>query len=330
MTGVDQPPTGFGYSYWFICTGCGRRVEIDADLYELQCTCQAEHSVCACGTPIDITEETPTLCDVDDVALCNDSAAGLVWYHSSRHGSWPDRDAYAAEVAEVANPTESRSGDMFDPIGYVERKLSLAVHLGSYEAAIENILRRLEDQDRSDIFSTRYWLHRVEIVLDRPGDLHPEVNNEFRTVMGDVELTELHGLGARAVRYVNLHEAIGSVSLAIDPAVVGTVSTIELPVVEAALPETAAARSAVAKMESGPAPSGWGSPGWSEFVETLQSEYLAGVNPQVRERFPRALGNCESPEEFHRRFRVVAGLLMRPGVVVELLAAAPRRGVSGG
>jgi hypothetical protein len=30
---VDQPLTGFGYSYWFTCTGSGRRVNIAADVY---------------------------------------------------------------------------------------------------------------------------------------------------------------------------------------------------------------------------------------------------------------------------------------------------------
>ncbi|WP_326546486.1 hypothetical protein QGN32_23160 [Mycolicibacterium sp. ND9-15] len=76
MSGIDpveQPLTGFGYSYWFVCTGCDGRVEIDADLFELQCTGQASHSICSCGTAIDISAQSPTLRDVNDLALQTDS-----------------------------------------------------------------------------------------------------------------------------------------------------------------------------------------------------------------------------------------------------------------
>ena len=33
---VEQPLTGFSYSYWFGCVACGTRVNIAADLYERQ------------------------------------------------------------------------------------------------------------------------------------------------------------------------------------------------------------------------------------------------------------------------------------------------------
>lgn len=321
---VDQPPTGFGYSYWFTCVGCGGRVEVEADLFELQCTGQADFSVCACSTAVDVTDQSPTLRHTEDIALQTDSVSRLVWYHSSRYENWPDLEAYTADITAMAMQTAGRFS-MIDPDRIIATKLSLAVHLGTYEATIENLLRRLEDQDRTDFFETRYWLHRVEIALTNPDDLHFEVIDEFRNLFGDVELAQLQALGARAVRYVNLHEAIGSVSLAIDPALVCTVSTIELPVAEATLAETASAAAATAKMVAAAQSDDDSSAEWSEFVEILQSEYLSGVNPQVREPFLNAVGAYDDPAEFHRRFRVVAGLLMRPHVVVDMLATAPRR-----
>jgi hypothetical protein len=152
--------------------------------------------------------------------------------------------------------------------------------------------------------------------------------------MGDVELAQLHALGARAARYINLHEAVGSVSMAIDPAIVHAVSTIELPVAEAALPETATASAATATMAAAVEQSrdddDETTAPWDEFVGILQSEYLPGVNEQVREPFLNAVGDYEDPEEFRRRFRVLAGLLVRSEVVVEKLAAAPRRQLSTG
>lgn len=223
----------------------------------------------------------------------------------------------------MAMQTAARFGHQVDPDRMIATKLSLAVHLGTYEAAIENILRRLEDQDRGDLFETRYWLHRVEIKLDCLTDLHPEVVDEFRTMFGDVELAQLHDLGARAVRYVNRHEAIGSVSLAIDAALISTVSTIELPLAEAALAETATARAATARMMLPEVD--YCSPKWSEFAGILTTEYLPGVNPQVCDQLISAVGRGFDAEEFHRRFRVVAGMLMVPDVLIDLLVAAPRR-----
>ncbi len=133
--------------------------------------------------------------------------------------------------------------------------------------------------------------------------------------MGDVEMAQLHALGARAARYVNIHEAFGSVSLAIDPALIRAVSSIELPVVEAAVAETAAAAAATVSMAAAVQSDDDSSPEWTEFVEILRSEYLSGVNPQVREPFLNAVGEYDDPAGFHRRFRVVAGLLKRPDVV---------------
>lgn len=282
--------------------------------------------MCAsCGTAVDVTKQSPTLRDTEDCALQYDSVERLVWYHSSRYENWPDREAYTADVTAVARQMVERGFDADQADRYIASKLSLAVHLGTYEATTENILRRLEDDDRSDIFATRYWLHRVEIVLAEPNDLCSEIVEEFRTVMGDVELEQLDALGARAARYVNLHEAIGSVSLAMDPALVAAVSTIELPVAEAALPEAAAAIVATASMVREAQSDNDTYDAWSDFTGILQSEYLSGVNPQVRERFLNAVGEFENPVEYHRRFRVVAGLLMRPDTVIDRLVSAPRR-----
>jgi hypothetical protein len=52
--------------------------------------------------------------------------------------------------------------------------------------------------------------------------------------------------GARAVRYINTNEADGSISVAIDPAVIATVATIEIPFESVAV-ETSAAAAAATK-----------------------------------------------------------------------------------
>jgi hypothetical protein len=100
--------------------------------------------------------------------------------------------------------------------------------------------------DRRDGSPVQYWLHRVQIHLE-PGDLTPGVGEELADFMGNVPLSMLHERGgARAVRYVNTNEADGSISVAIEPAVIATVATIEIPVESVAI-ETAAAAAAAAK-----------------------------------------------------------------------------------
>jgi hypothetical protein len=65
---------------------------------------------------------------------------------------------------------------------------------------------------------------------------------------------------------------------------------------------------------------------WAAFAGILESEYLSGVNPQLRDLFGGAVGGeYEDPVEFHRRFRIVAGMLTRADVVIGLLAGASRR-----
>lgn len=49
----------------------------------------------------------------------------------------------------------------------------------------------------------------------------------------------------------------------------------------------------------------------------------------MHEPFLNAVGDYEDPEEFHRRFRILGVLLVRPDVVIEKLAAAPRRQLLG-
>ena len=96
--------------------------------------------------------------------------------------------------------------------------------------------------DRRDGSPVQYWLHRVQIHLE-PGDLTPGVGEELADFMGNVPLSMLHERGgARAVRYVNTNEADGSISVAIEPAVIATVATIEIPVESVAIETAAAAR----------------------------------------------------------------------------------------
>jgi hypothetical protein len=101
------------------------------------------------------------------MALDDDSVDSLIWYHTSRYENWPDLEAYTADVTEQV--AQVKGGYGFDGERYLRTKTSLALHLGTYESAIENMLRRLHDQDIGNPNTIRYWLHRVQIRL-KPND----------------------------------------------------------------------------------------------------------------------------------------------------------------
>jgi hypothetical protein len=92
---------------------------------------------------------------------------------------------------------------------WAERQRAKALHVGTYEAAIHNMLRRIHDQaDRG----SQYYLHRVRLVPTvavREGWLVDRSN-----FLGDVVLDEVCAPGVDVARYLNYHEDPGALSLA--------------------------------------------------------------------------------------------------------------------
>ncbi|WP_324191077.1 hypothetical protein [Nocardia farcinica] len=236
-----EHPAGFefDFSYWFDCD-CGRRVEVTAGEYEQQCGGDEEsYPVCECGDSIDISTARPALRDLDDIDCHDDQVDRHLWYHTSPYQDWPSpryrSDITALIKRSLLSPSEHEKA--------IEGRTSLALHLGTYAAAVENMLRRMHDQDSP---THRYWLHQVQVQLGAT-DLAPGVRGELSTWLGDVPMTALTDLGARAVRYVNTHESPGSISLAIDATVIVRVRTIPLPPAASALPATEAGEQAVTR-----------------------------------------------------------------------------------
>lgn len=224
---VNDIISGFNHPFWFECAQCGSRVSVEAEEYTKQEEMEAVYPTCQCGKEIDISTVRPVLRSLDDPALNGSAVSRMAWFHTSLYKYWPDEDAYRADVLHQLSLTPLAGSP--DGGRAARRKMGLALHLGTYEAAIENMLRRAREQDIGQI---QYWLDRVLLRLE-PGDLHPTVMSELRGSMGDVELSVVHDLDARVVRYVNAREAAGSVSLAVDPSVIREVSSVAIPVAQA-------------------------------------------------------------------------------------------------
>lgn len=226
----------FNYDFWFDCV-CERRVQVPAITYDLQCQGNEPYPVCGCGETIDISEAKPTVRDPSDIDHHDEEVDRHVWYHSSIYPDWPSLPAFRRDLAaDLLNSL--LEVDQHEKA--IDEQSSSALHLGTYAAAVENMMRRTHDEPTPN---SRYWLHQVEIAF-QPGDLFPDVGGELSGWFGKVHMTELAKRDARAVRYINTHEAIGSISLAIDPQVIRRVRTIQVPIDAAILPAAEAGKQA--------------------------------------------------------------------------------------
>lgn len=227
-------PSGFdfNYGYWFGCE-CGQRNSVSSASYmSAMCSGDDDTPVCTCGTPIDIGDPTRILLrDLEDIDCVSTVVDQHFWYHSSIYGDWPSSASYVRDLRNDCDSVEEWDSEFRDRT--FRAKSSLALHLGTYAAAVENMMRRMVSQPTP---GRGYWLHQVQIRLS-PGDLHGEIGDESWSSFGDVPGPALDQLDARAARYVNNHEASGSISLAIHPGAVTSIITkvrsIRLPVAAA-------------------------------------------------------------------------------------------------
>lgn len=174
------------------CPECGNRVVMSFEdgVRGESCTCRSGHDVSA-------QTEYPALTDLADAATDPAEIERLVWYHTSTRADWPPTD---------------------------ELPSASATHLGTFESAIENMFRRMRNQSDAD---SQFYLHRVRIGC-LPAEVSP-LDEEPTDFMGNVWLSALYEAGHRVVRYVNVHEHPGSVSLAVVPSVITHVQTLAVP-----------------------------------------------------------------------------------------------------
>ncbi|WP_132935680.1 hypothetical protein [Mycobacteroides abscessus] len=158
---------------------------------------RGESRTCRSGHDVSAQTEYPALTDLSDAATDPAVIERLVWYHTSTRTDWPPTD-------------ESPSAS--------------ATHLGTSESAIENMFRRMRNQSDAD---SQFYLHRVRIDCP-PAEVSP-LGEEPTDFMGNVWLRALYEAGHRVVRYVNVHEHPGSVSLAVVPSVITHVQTLAVP-----------------------------------------------------------------------------------------------------
>lgn len=212
------------------CGYCRHEWSVDANW--LDRFDQGKESCPECGTDCQ-TEDRPDFWAPGGDPACDDSLVrNLYWYHTSAQPNWPNRTLDpAARLTEDSKlrmkeiGTDGRSLDR-----WTTRQKAKALHVGTYEAAIENMLRRIRNQDGS---SEQFYLYRVRLGAD--ATVEPGLRREPTDFVGDTHFAELGVQDFNTLRYVNTHEAPSSVSLAIMIDAIDSVQGISVPLSSIAL-----------------------------------------------------------------------------------------------
>lgn len=187
---------------------------------------QALESCPRCGTDCQSRARPNFWADRNDPAYDDAMVRELYWYHSSVHVGWPDKnfDPTAALTAETKQRFHSMSLDGKGLERWSARQKTKALHLGTYESAIENMFRRMRNQDSSN---DQFHLYRVRLkskcIIE--AGVHPGPTN----FVGDAHLADVCGPDTTVFRYVNTHEDPSSISLAVDIKAIHAVKQIPIP-----------------------------------------------------------------------------------------------------
>lgn len=347
-----ERPVDFSYGYNMTCERCEGVSPLTADTYYREAhhaRMKCEH----CSGEIWYGPNVMALRDADDPVLDDDTAFSVAWYHTSFIADWPPdgRPMTATEADFTARMVPAAEADAVR-----EWHENQALHLGTYEAAIESMLRKMRDQDAGD----QFWLYRV--ALRRDGTtIKPGYLNETVDEISQVTQDQLGKWGA--IRYLNTRESPGSISLAARPRSLAAVQGIELPVLALSAGTSALLARLVARirdrisqieaardeepdptdrrmrrltaLRGGPLSRG-PTPEQQDLEKSISDliadEYLSGISLLVREKFSGAMLAWSQAQEtepddpsFIERFSAMATALTRPGNVQAALKTGELR-----
>lgn len=203
-----------------LCRVCGHGWVVDLgwlDRWE-----QAEETCPGCEVTCEHEDSPRVTADPDDPALEDDQVAQFSWYHTSTHSDWPTRVFDPA--AELTARTRTMMGGDARVAAWAKRQRSKALHVGTYEAAVQNMLRRIRNQADQ---GSQFYLYRVRLkraVVVREGWLIDPSN-----FVGDVVLELVCPPGVDVARYLNYHEDSGGLSLAVGREAIQSVQQIAVP-----------------------------------------------------------------------------------------------------
>jgi hypothetical protein len=340
MRDLIDRSVSFRYGYNMKCEHCGGITPLSASTYYRE-QCHSARIKCGhCPGDIHFGPVVLALRDTGDPVLDDQVALDTAWYHTSTHARWPP-DGRPMTPAEVAFLQGAGSEEVDERVReHIENQ---ALHLGTYEAAIESMLREMRDQGMA---GERFWLYRV--ALRRDVTIERGCRNETIEEVAQITQADLGDSGA--IRYLNTWESPGSISLAVHPRSLDAVRGIPLPVEAlgagaspSLVRRAARVRNRVSQIEAtrqdkpnqleklrqrqaarlGGSLEREPTPEQDRLLEEISKlircEYLPGISLLVREQFSDAMtawGESQEPPPgdvpFMERFAAMAALLTRP------------------
>lgn len=179
-----------------------------------------------CNPTGDLVDQIPTVYDAGGSPLLDDDyVRSVYWYHTSTQKSWPDPKFNPKD--DLSPGTEDHyvrnvSSAEYDQL--IEDMKTRALHVGTYEAAIENMFRSGQDQNRR---GQQFYLYRVQ--LDPSCRLEKGVQEDNKGSKGNVQMKDRVSDGANAFRYFNVHEDETSISLGVNVEAIARVQSIKIP-----------------------------------------------------------------------------------------------------
>ncbi|WP_405968866.1 hypothetical protein OG613_46705 (plasmid) [Streptomyces sp. NBC_00015] len=203
-----------------LCERCDHRWRVD--LGWIDRWKQTRETCPGCGMTCEHEDSPRVTVDSGDPALDDDRVAQFFWYHTSTQADWPTRHFDPAAV--LTPETRRMMGGEQRVSAWAARQRAKALHVGTYEAAVHNMLRRIRDQADQ---RSQFYLYRVRLkpsVAVREGWLVDPGN-----FVGDVVLDEVCPPGVDVARYLNYHEDPGGLSLALGRDAIASVQRIAVP-----------------------------------------------------------------------------------------------------
>lgn len=332
---VTQPENGdvdrqidFWLERHMLCGGCGHRFVVDLnwiDRWE-----QSGEKCPGCGLTCEHEDAPRVTVDPGDLALHDERVAHFSWYHTSTQPDWPARDFEPA--ADLTPETRMRMGGDERVAAWAARQRAKALHVGTYEAAVHNMLRRMSDQADQ---GSQFYLYRVHLkpsVIVRQGWLVDPSN-----WLGDVVLDDVCPPGVDVARYLNHHEHPGGLSLTLGRGAIADVQQVAVPLPDGW--DSVWVREAAAVLESAsetlvPATGKLGrfmppSSPRAALGRKLGAGLAGRLPVNLRSQFESAaaLDDGVNPVQWARRVSCLFGLVVDPGRVLAALNRQESRAV---
>lgn len=215
-----ERPIDFRCDRHMLCAGCSHRFIVDLDWIDRWG--RGIEKCPGCGSACEHEDAPRVTVDPDDPALDNERASQFSWYHTSTHADWPAKNFDPG--ASLTHETRALMGGDDRVAAWAAHQRAKALHVGTYEAAVHNMLRRIRSQGDYD---SQFYLYRVHL---KPS---VSIRDGWRTDpsnwLGDVFLDDVCPPGVDVARYLNYHEDPGRISLALGRDAIASVQQIAIP-----------------------------------------------------------------------------------------------------